>query len=561
MQIFSKWPIVSGESAPFLDWEISRMWIRSFMLASYRFLRLCQENISRRVNYLMVPLLRATFESEIISASSWKDSEISRASLEGLRGLIPEEVDLQKNPDLISIAFNGSVANLCNKNDDCVGAAESIILAQTAFHKSLNLEHKSEKIVGHLITSGFSTFGSNKIISEDEAREMVEPFNVSFGAVVYRKIYPELGELIMSSTDPKNKFYKKISSSFEVAFSDYHIAIGSEKLNEAEIVSDPKKIAELRKYLKKFGGSGRTPQDEKIYRKIIGANILTVGHALTSKPAASVSGLIAENGKQKTTAAISLFVPKEKKCVIKDKTLNHNMDLEETILKMAADVQLIAAENKNEEAVASVRKTIESAIKEANKEFIMERDKARGEREASEAKLTELYAQVEKMSEKMMKAEKKMYEMEEQSRAAKTMIRFNERMAAMSDEYEMDEEDCAVVASELKALEVKDEDEKDEVFAAYKDKMSKLWKHKNKVAKAAYQKELDEKVQAEVTKKLAELSTASANKGDEGKAVEDALDKAKASEEKSVSNNNETVSAEKTLAERFGSALKVKISH
>jgi hypothetical protein len=508
----------------------------------------------------MVPLLRATFESEIISASSWKDSEISRASLEGLRDLIPSEVDLQKNPDLISIAFNGSVANLCNKNDDCVGTAESVILAQTAFHKSLNLEHKSEKIVGHLITSGFSTFGSNKIISEDEAREMVEPFNVSFGAVVYRKIYPELGNLIVSSTDPKHKFYKKISSSFEVAFSDYHIAIGSEKLNEAEIVSDPKKIAELRKYLKKYGGSGRTPQDEKIYRKIIGANILTVGHALTSKPAASVNGLIAENGKQKTTAAISLFVPEEKKCVIKDKTLN-NMDIEQVIQEMAASVKQLVSENKSEEATASVRKTIESAIKEANKEFIMERDKARAEREASEAKLVELYAQVTKMSDKMSKAEQKMYEMEQQSQAAKTMIRYNERMAAMQDEYEMDEEDCAVVASELKALEVKNEDEKDEVFAAYKDKMSKLWKHKNKTAKAAYQKELDEKINAEVTKKLAELSVASTNKGDEGKTVEDALDKAKASEEKSVSNNNETISAEKTLAERFGSALKVKISH
>jgi len=510
----------------------------------------------------MVPLFRTTFESEIISASSWKDSEISRASLEGLRGLIPAEVDLQKNPDLISIAFNGSVANLCNKNDDCVGTAESIILANTAFHKSLNLEHKSEKIVGHLITAGYSSFGDNKILTEDEVREMVEPFNVSFGAVVYRKIYPELGNLIMSSTDPKNKFYKKISSSFEVAFSDYHLAVGSKNLKEAEIISDPKKIAELRKYLKKYGGSGETPQGEKIYRKIIGANILTVGHGLVARPAGEVCGLIADDGKkQKSTATISLFAPKEKKCVIIDKTPNHNMDIEETIQEMAASVKQLVAENKSEEAVASVRKTIESAIKEANKEFITERDKARTDREASEAKLTELYAQVEKMSDKMMKAERKMYEMEEQSRAAKTMIRYNERMAAMQDEYEMDEEDCAVVASKLKTLEVKDEDEADEVFAAFKGEMSKLWKHKNKTAKAAYQKELDEKIQSEVTKKLAELSTASTVKaGEEGKAVDDALDKAKASEEKSVSNNNENTGAEKTLAERFGSALKVNIS-
>lgn len=165
------------------------------------------------------------------------------------------------------------------------------------------------------------------------------------------------------------------------------------------------------------------------------------------------------------------------------------------------------------------------------------------------------------MSDKMVKAERKMYEMEEQSRAAKTMIRYNERMAAMADEYEMDEEDCAVVASELKTLEVKDEDEKDEAFVAFKEKMGKLWKHKNKTAKAAYQKELDEKINAEVTKKLAELATASSVKtGEEGRAVDKALEDAKATEEKSVSNNNENTGAEKSLADRFGSALKVKIS-
>ena len=40
----------------------------------------------------------------------------------------------------------------------------------------------------------------------------------------------------------------------------------------------------------------------------------------------------------------------------------------------------------------------------------------------------------------------------------------------------------------------------------------------------------------------------------------EALEKAKATEEKSVTNNNENTGAEKSLADRFGSALKVKIS-
>lgn len=567
MQIFSKWPIVSGESAPFLDWEISRMWIRSFMLASYRFLRPCQENISRRVNYLMLFLPRKSLFEDIpiLKASSWKDSELSTASLEGLRELLPsDEIDLSRNVDLLATSFNGCNVNLVNKNGDAIDSETAVQIIDLFKHKPINLEHKGPKIVGHIVKSAFSTFEDDtKIISADDVKNSNEVFNVALGSVVYRHLHREFAELLIRAADPKDKLYQKISTSWEISFRDFHLVLGSRLLKEAEIISDPKQISEMKKHLKKYGGTGFLPDGKTpVYRKVLGPDVLPTAFAYTSNPAAAVRGVLVKDGKQKTTAAISLFVPKEKKCVIKDKTPNHNMDIEETIQEMAASVKQLVAENKNEEAVASVRKTIESAIKEANKEFITERDKARTDREASEAKLTELYAQVEKMSEKMMKAERKMYEMEEQSRAAKTMIRYNERMAAMQDEYEMDEEDCAVVASELKTLEVKDEDDKDEVFAAFKEKMGKLWRHKNKVAKAAYQKELDDKVQAEVQKKLAELSTASTVKtGEEGKAVDEALEKAKATEEKSVSNNNENTSAEKSLADRFGSALKVKISH
>jgi hypothetical protein len=515
----------------------------------------------------MLFLPRKSFFEDIpiLKASSWKDSELSTASLEGLRELLPSnEIDLSRNVDLLATSFNGCNLNYVNKNGDAIDSATAVQIIDLFRHKPVNLEHKGPRIVGHIVKSAFSTFEDDtKIVSADDVKNSDDVFNIALGTVVYRNLHREFADLLVRAADPKDKLYQKISSSWEISFRDFHLVLGSRYLKEAEIISDPKQISELKKHLKKYGGSGFMPDGKTpVYRKVLGADVLPTAFAYVSAPAASVKGVLVDDGKnQKSTAKISLFVPKEKKCVIIDKTPNHNMDIEETIQEMAASVKQLVAENKSEEAVASVRKTIESAIKEANKEFITERDKARTDREASEAKLTELYAQVEKMSDKMMKAERKMYEMEEQSRAAKTMIRYNERMAAMQDEYEMDEEDCAVVASKLKTLEVKDEDEADEVFAAFKGEMSKLWKHKNKTAKASYQKELDERINAEVTKKLAELSTASAVKtGEEGKTVDDALDKAKASEEKSVSNNNENTGAEKTLAERFGSALKVKIS-
>jgi hypothetical protein len=515
-------------------------------------------------------LLHKSFFKDIpiLKASSWKDSELSTASLEGLRDLLPsDEIDLSRNVDLLATSFNGCNINYVNKNGDSIDSETAVQIIDLFRHKPINLEHRGPKIVGHIVKSAFSTFEDDtRIISAADVKNSDEVFNVALGSVVYRHLYKEFAELLIKAADPKDKFYQKISTSWEISFRDFHLVLGSRYLKDAEIISDAKQISEMRKYLKKYGGTGFLPDGKTpIYRKVLGPDVLPTAFAYTSSPAAKVSGVLVDDGKkQKSSAKISLFAPKEKKCVIIDKTPNlllKNMDIEETIQEMALSVKKLVAENQNEEAVASVRKTIESAIKEANNEFIMERDKARTDREASESKLTELYAQVEKMSTKMAAAERKMYEMEEQSRAAKTMIRYNERMAAMQDEYEMDEEDSAVVASELKTIEVKDEDDKDEAFAAFKDKMAKLWKHKNKIAKAAYQKELDEKIQSEVSKKLAELSTASTVKaGEEGKAIDEALEKAEATEEKSVSNNNENTGAEKSLADRFGSALKVKIS-
>ena len=46
------------------------------------------------------------------------DLSISLASLNNLRPLIPSSVDLEKNIDLVGVAFNAAVVNKFNKNGD-----------------------------------------------------------------------------------------------------------------------------------------------------------------------------------------------------------------------------------------------------------------------------------------------------------------------------------------------------------------------------------------------------------------------------------------------------------
>lgn len=254
----------------------------------------------------------AIFGSNGIFVSSWNDTEESRASLKNLTPFLPsEELNLKKNVDLIAIAGNCANPNFVNKNDDVIDSQTAVDIIDLFKHKPLNIEHNQHKIAGHILTTGFSKLKSSEILTREEVLDTNEPLNMSFGGVIYRKVYPELGKLLEAGANPDSKFYNAVSSSWEIMFNDYHIVLGSKDLREAEIVSDPKKIAELRKYLRKYGGKGKLDDGTPVYRKVVGKSVLPVGLGLVKSPAAEfVSGLITDNGKEKSTASerfLSLF--------------------------------------------------------------------------------------------------------------------------------------------------------------------------------------------------------------------------------------------------------------
>ena len=136
---------------------------------------------------------KTTFENEIIASSDIEESGlgISNASLEDLSSLIPKDVDLDQNIDLLGVAFNGAVANKFNRNDDGIGTSTALAIKDYFVHKPTNIEHRKEKVVGHIVSSGFSEFGSNKVLNEDEVKDLVGPFNIALGAVIYKTVnYP-----------------------------------------------------------------------------------------------------------------------------------------------------------------------------------------------------------------------------------------------------------------------------------------------------------------------------------------------------------------------------------
>lgn len=181
------------------------------------------------------------FSETIIASTPESDQIESLASVDSLRDLIPENIDFNKNIDLIGVAFNGAVANMFNKNGDGIDTETALAIKDYFMHKPTNIEHQRKKVVGHIVGTSLSKYGTNELISEEEAGLADEPFNIALSSVIYKTVNPEFAELVQKSMDKDSDLYQKVSASWEIGFNDYAIAVGSKNLKDAVIISGEKK--------------------------------------------------------------------------------------------------------------------------------------------------------------------------------------------------------------------------------------------------------------------------------------------------------------------------------
>ena len=220
-----------------------------------------------------------TFDSPLLACEISESSLISKASLETLAPLVPKDINYEGNVDLLGVAFNAAVVNKFNKNGDGMDTATAVKYTNNFVHKPTNIEHDKQKVVGHIASAGYSRFGSNELLEVSEAEGLKEPFNIALGAVLYKTVNPNFTELVEKSLNPDDSAFQKVSASWEVGFNDFVLAVGSDLLSEARIVSDPNEIEELRGFLRSYGGSGKTDKGETINRLIMG-DIYPLGIAI-----------------------------------------------------------------------------------------------------------------------------------------------------------------------------------------------------------------------------------------------------------------------------------------
>ncbi len=513
------------------------------------------------------------FESPIISCAFNTEDFISKASLENLKPLLPQDINFEENVDLLGVAFNAAVVNKFNKNDDGMDSETAVKVVKNFLHKPTNIEHDKSKVVGHIISAGFSEYGTdNKLMSSEEAEASNSPFNIALGAVVYKYANREFANLIERSVDPNDSMYQTLSTSWEVGFSDYLIAVGSKDLKDAEIIKNPKIFQEMKAKLRAYGGSGRLDDGTKVYRLLAG-EIYPLGIGFTTSPAADVKGIYSDIN---NTPNVEIKDKRDKKTFfdIKKPVFNEKRDKaisqiqfanvknkKETIMdveKLLSELKDLLVEKKfSEESVASMTQTFADAIKQKDAEYRESLTLAETEKEALAKEREELKASVEKIEQQLQEAAQKISEFESLKQQEEALARFNARMEVLDREYDLDDEDRQVLVEDLKSL-----DSSEEAFASYQKKLSVMWRTKNKEAKASLEKAIQEKIDAEVAKRIGSVSKASAATEPEeeeeeevSEITEEALANAKQVGAGLPSCNEESSKAQETLRQKFSQAF------
>lgn len=505
---------------------------------------------------------RATFPSNLIYASTDVNFlNISNASAEHLGSLIPENIDLKKNIDLIAVAFDAAVVNDFNKNGDGIDSSAAISIKDLFIHKPCNIEHQKEKIVGHVVSAGFSQFGDGEEFIEVSAGD-TGLFNISLGAVIYKTVSPEFSDMVLDSSDPESDLYQDVSASWEIGFNEYAIAIGSNVAN-AEIITDPEEIESLSSNLKSFGGSGMLDDGRPVNRLIVG-EIYPLGIGFTNNPAANVKGVMVKKiDKEKTLLDKQERrqdnIVEEKSSLLKTETV---IQEEETFFlntmekqELLKDIEQLlsekaAAKDFSDEAIANITKVFHDAIREKSQEYVEQVEQAKAEKSEAEGKNEELKQTLSDFQNKLDQTEQKLQALEDEKLLAQTQAAFDARMTCVEELYELEDGDRKVIASELSELSLEEE-----AFASYQEKLAVLFKSKSKEYLANLAEEMEVRITEEVEKRLAaKASQETSEEAVEG--VEETLEKAEAEEVSLPNNNCESAESEEDLRERFQKAFK-----
>lgn len=433
-------------------------------------------------------LYRANFSTKITVKSnvSKQDLDSFRSgfaaasdSMEHLKLYLPS-VDKSKNPDLLSVAFDSSVINLVNGNDDGITTKPALKMLESIPFKFINVEHMRSYIVGVTTSYGMVSLLEKKELQasdlykenpneeqEGEAEESpefesLEPFYLCVGGVIWKTVDPYLTDMLEEANNSNSSFYKEFATSWEIGFDKYSIALGSKKLKDAKIISSEDEIKEMSKYLRCNGGSGFLEDGTPVYRVITDDEPIFYGIGITSTPAAAVSGILTAsiNNFNKNKEIIS---QPEKVTVIKnDMKINDISDITEDSLK---EMQASTIRDFIKSQVRTKSDELSAEIQVAN----TEKDRISTELESYKVKASGLESTTISLQSQLEQIQNELSSLKASQEAAEKAEKFNLRLQSLSEDFNLTDESRQIVASQINDLS-------DEAFESWRSNFAILTK-------------------------------------------------------------------------------------
>jgi len=422
--------------------------------------------------------------------SEEKDKYLALASLAEVGSFIPN-VDTEKNVDLLPVAFNAAVVNRVNRNGDVIDSLTALASYKDFINKPINLEHNREKIVGVILTAGFSEFGSDAPLTEDQVKDLKGPYNITLGGVIWKIANPNLATMIEDSSDSTSANYQKISASWELGFNEYNLIViegESKNIEDGLEISDASEIETLKANLRTFGGSGKIDKSKSLYRKVIG-NVVPLGIGLTETPAADVKGV--------ATIKIEEKQQPEEENISKIENLDVNTIIDNKAMKITS-LKDINDENLKQATASQISDLIEQELKTASEKFAVEKASVESQLKSTKESLDTLVANQDTLQKEISALKEALSTAEAEKQKILASEKFNERMSAFDAEYDLDAETRQILATEIAEME-------DSAFAAFKDKMAVFMKSKKKGQKND-KKEDDKESKASVAQIVEEVT-------------------------------------------------------
>lgn len=475
-----------------------------------------------------------TAVAKVVQINSQKEKEqIALASLANLKALFKDDDIAEKvknDPDLLFIASNLILCDYANLNDDCIMKEDVIEMADSFEYKQINTEHNRNEIRGVICDIGYSLYPTNIPIKKEVAKAINDAVQLVIGGYLWRAVDRELCDFVESASIEGSPDYEKASTSFELKFDHYDIAIGNgqdRNARNARIISaESSDWEKYNKLLRRNEGPGKDENDNIVFR-VFRPKILGIGAGIVARPASGLKGIVTvtdpkelqEEGEKNGVVnppfkgaeylteyldeAQLKYIKQAENIKTKENSVSSNITSEfinmVTEIKSFDDLAVKWADLQKLEATASItniRKFIEGEIEKSASELnskLNEKEnlikEVQANREAAEKTLSELTETLNQVKSELatIKAEKE---------AAEAAELFNSRMAALDEIFDLTDEDRAILVPEVKALD------SDDAFAKWTDNKKKLLKEKTKEFKKAQASKLQEAVEKAAGKKV-----------------------------------------------------------